>query len=309
LGYSRVSTDSGRKRSMLSRPDLDLPGTPNLNPDRALHFAQAERERAAVVALAADLAVVGVEILVFKGIHLAFAVADAPERRLCLDADVLIVKGSLERAGARIRALPRWSLDDRNVSAHGVTSTETGAYVDLHQRALPPRFGRFDLDALRSRASILPDVFGPHVWVPDALDAAVLAVANYGKDMLGAVGHGRLGEDLALLEERAGITPAALAQRLASHGLRRVGLLALAHLTSYEPRWQSYRDALSHSRAEMAALDLLARSVPAIATKSEALAHLTVRGVADRAPDAAASLALAALRFGRDWWRGDARGR
>lgn len=274
-----------------------------MDAERALHFAQAERERQALIALAAELAPVGVRLLVFKGIHLAFGIAREPERRLCLDADALIVEGTLERAGARIRALSRWKLHDENRSAHGVTLIETGAYIDLHRRALPPRWGRLDVGALRARASIMPDVFGPHVLAPDPLDAAVLAVANYTKDMLGSVGHGRLAEDLKLLEERAGVAPGPLAERLASHGLRRAGLLAFVDMARRDPYFAPYRAACSTSDVEEGALQLLARIVPPVAARAEPLAFMMVRGVGDDASTSALSLAMTAARLLRDRMR------
>jgi hypothetical protein len=269
--------------------------------DRALAWAQAERERAAVVVLGEDLAAVDVEILVFKGIHLAFAVANEPERRLCLDADVLVTGGGFERAAARIRALSRWELHDANFSTYGATLRETGAYVDIHRWPLPPRWGRFDVAAARARAVRRPDVFGPHVLVPDPLDAAKLAVANFTKDLLGYLSHGQLADDLRLLETHASVTPPRLAERLVEHGLRRAGLLAFVHLAREDAAWRPYADACSVSRPEARLIDAFARALPTLATRSEAVAFIAVRGVGDSAGASASSAALAALRILRDY--------
>lgn len=272
--------------------------------ERALAWAQAERERDAVVRLGADLAAVGLSVLVFKGIHLAYAVAPSPDFRLCLDADVLVLggPGAFERSSARIRALAHWKLHDENWSTHGATLVATGAYVDLHRMPLPPRFGRFDLGAAAARSMIRPDVFGPYVRVPDALDAAVLAIANYVKDLLGAIGHGKIAADLELLAEHAGIEPRSLAGRLSSHGLRRVGLLAFTELAELDParQWAEYRDACAASDAERAAMSWLGRGLVPLAARSERLGFLAIRGVADRPLDGAASMALAAARLARD---------
>jgi hypothetical protein len=252
------------------------------------------------VRLAADLSVVDVQVLVFKGIHLAFAVAPRPDFRLCLDADVLVF-GDFERAAARLRALAGWQVADANWSTYGATWEATGAYVDLHRLVLPPRFGRFDVAAVRARARARPDVFGPRVLVPDPLDAAVLAIANHVKDQFGATSHGKIAGDLALLERYAGVGPEALAARLAEHGLRRVGLLGFDDLTASDSRWQPYRDACAQSPAELRALHRFAAAVRTVGARSNRLGFLLVRGVADRPFDAAASMTLASARLTRDF--------
>lgn len=271
-----------------------------MDAERALAWAQAERERDAVVRLARDLAVVDVEVLVFKGIHLAFAVAPSPDYRLCLDADVLVL-GEFERAAARLRAVDGWTVADANWSTYGARWEPTGAYVDLHRIVLPPRFGRFDVKAARARATVRPDVFGPHVLVPDALDAAVLAIANHVKDQFGATSHGKIAGDLALLESFGGVRPAALAQRLAEHGLRRVGVLGFDDLAGADARWSAYRDACASSPAEIRALRRRAEAIRTVGERSNRLGFLLVRSVADRPLDAAASVALAGARLTRDF--------
>lgn len=274
--------------------------------ERALAWAQAERERDAVVRLGADLAAVGLSVLVFKGIHLAYAVAPSPDFRLCLDADVIVLggPGSFERSSARIRALEHWKLHDENWSTHGATLVATGAYIDLHRMPLPPRFGRFDVGAAAARSMIRPDVFGPYVRVPDALDAAVLAVAHYVKDLLGAIGHGKIAADLELLVAHAGVEPRGLAVRLSSHGLRRVGLLAFTELAEQDPGrardWARFRDACAASDVERETMSWLGRALVPLAARSERLGFLAVRGLADRPIDGAASMALAAARLARD---------
>ncbi len=270
---------------------------PRMNPEAALAWAQAERERAAVAKLGADLAPVGVEVLVFKGIHLAFAVAPTPAFRMCRDADVLVL-GDFGRAVARLRALSDWQVVDGNWSSHGLRLLATGAYVDLHRLALPPRFGRLDLAGMRARARTRPELFGP-VLLPDVLDAAVLAIANHAKDTLGPGGGEKLAQDMHLLVT-AGVSAEPLADRLASHGLRRVGALAFADLTRTDPAWVAFRDACAPSRSERALLDAAARGIAEAGSVSERLGFLMVRAVADRPGDGLASFGLAAARLTRD---------
>lgn len=269
-----------------------------MDAEAALAWAQAERERAAVAKLGADLAAVDIEILVFKGIHLAFAVAPSPAFRLCRDADVLVLGGAFDRAAARLRALPEWTLHDANWSSHGLALPATGAYVDLHRIALPPRFGRLDLAGIRGRATRLPEVFGPAL-VPDLLDAAVLAIANHAKDTLGPGGAEKLAQDMTLLVDR-GVAAQPLADRLTEHGLRRVGAIGFADLAHSDPRWAPFRDVCAPGRGERALLELAARGIASAGSYSERLGFLLVRGVADRPADGLASFGLAAARLTRD---------
>lgn len=290
--------------------------TARLDPstDPVLVWAQAERERLAVTTLGEDLAAVDIEFMVFKGIHLAFAIAPSPDFRLCLDADVLLAPNDFERAAARLRALSTWSVDDGNWSTYGALHVPTGAYVDLHRIPLPPRFGRFDVAAARARARTLERAFGPHVLVPDPLDAAALAVAHHAKDLFGVTGHGKLASDLRLLERHGGVTPRALSVRLAEHGLRRVGLVVFSHLADRAtevvraegepdggaPSWAEYQGACASSAFEAGLASRFAARLASVAARAPRLGFLMVRAVADRPADGATSLALALARLGRD---------
>lgn len=274
-----------------------------MDAERATNWVQAERGRAAVIALAEDLAAVDVTLLVFKGLHLSFCVAPSPDYRFSKDADALVLSGSFERAAARVRALSRWRLDDANVSAHWLTDLETGAHVDLHRRVLPPRFGRMRRGALRAHARLAPQAFGPRVFVPDTLDAAVFAVANYAKDCLGSFGSSNVRSDLALMQHYGGLEPAGLAARLTTYELRRVGLLTFSHLAADDPAWESYRDACAASGAEKVLAGALSRAVANFAGRSERLAFLAVRLVGDSPSNVLSSGSLALARFGRDFMR------
>src|SRR5690606_21804056 len=90
----------------------------------------------------------------------------------------------------------------------------------------------------------------------------------------------------------AAITKSALADRLAEHGLRRVGLVAFASLARRDPRWAEWAEALAPDRAERAwaavTADRLARSGP----RGRAAAFLLARTIGDSPRDVAANLVL-----------------
>ena len=75
-------------------------------------------------------------------------------------------------------------------------------------------------------------------------------------------------------------------------------------LVRFDPRWAPYLDACVGSKRERNAIAWLGRGLVPLAARSERLAFLAVRGVADRPLDGAASMALAAVRLTRDFlWR------
>jgi len=274
-------------------------GGPAVGADVAT-WLQVESARHAAIRLAADLAPLGVELLVVKGVYLAFAVAESPSFRPVVDADLIVVRGSFARAVAHIRRTVGWTIDESNWSAHAVVDRNTGAAIDLHRRPLPPRFGRVRKGALRRRSRRIEDRFGPHLRVPDPLDAAALAIAHFTKDNLGVIGHGKLATDLCLLEERARITPHGLARRLEEHGLRRIAVAAFVVLAEEDARWRVWRDVTSRSSVETWAMERVVRAVRRADRVDERLGAMAVRGIADRPRDAALGFALAGLRQVRD---------
>jgi len=263
-------------------------------------WLQAERARHAAIRLAAEVAPLGVELLVVKGIYLAFAVARSPSFRPVVDADLVVVRGSFARAVAHVRRTVGWTVDESNWSTHAIVDRATFAVIDLHRRPLPPHFGRMRKAALRRRSRPLEDRFGPHLRVPDPLDAAALAVAHFTKDNLGVIGHGKLAADLRLLEERAGVTPYNLARRLEEHGLRRIAVAAFVVLAEADPRWRIWRDVASRSSVETWAMERVVGAVQRADRWDERLGAMAVRGIADRSRDAALGFALAGLRQARD---------
>ncbi len=61
-------------------------------------WAKLEVARAAVMAMARELAPVGVELLIIKGVYLNFIAAPTPGYRSVADADAVVVRGSFARA-------------------------------------------------------------------------------------------------------------------------------------------------------------------------------------------------------------------
>jgi hypothetical protein len=264
-------------------------------------WATGERCRAALLALAAELAPLGIELLAIKGVYVAFVLADEPWARGMLDADAIVVRGSFARAIDRVRASPAFEIVCDDWSTKTIAHRPSAGIIDLHRLALPPGFGRVSLLALRARARKLPDVFGPHLLVPDAIDAAAFAIANYVKDIVGRKGHGRLALDLDHLVTRAGLAPAPLAARLTEQGLRRVGVVAFTALARDDARWLPWLDACVRSRTERRAARAVVAALHRLVDRHYELAFLLVRSIADRVlPDSAIGFALTAARLTRD---------
>jgi hypothetical protein len=275
---------------------MPLPSAENVE-----RWAASERCRTALVALAAELTPKGIELLVIKGVYVAFVLADGPWGREMLDADAIVVRGSFSRAVDYVRASPAYQIICDDWSTKTIAHRATRAAIDLHRLPLPPAFGRVSLSALRARARTLPDVFGPHVLVPDPLDAAACAVAHYVKDIIGHRGPGRLVLDLDRMIARTGVAPEPLAARLAEHGLRRVGLVAFTAVAEKDTRWLPWRDACARSRLERRAARAVVSALHRLADDHYDTAFLLVRSIADRTmPDSAIGFALTAARLTRD---------
>ncbi len=257
-------------------------------------WIRAELARDALRALAEGLASVGVTVAVVKGVHLAFAVEDAPWRRALSDADAVVVQGSHRAALRWARQSGAWRVR-RDDWSTAMLVNERGHSVDLHRRPLPAFFGRLDAEALARRARPMPEVFGPHVLVPDPLDAAALAIAHFVKDKCGAFAPVRVDADLDALSRRAQLGPSALAERLAEHGLRRVGLVAFASLARREPRWTEWGDALAPSRAERAWASFVSARLARSGPSTRAGAFLLSRTIGDSPRAIAACATLGTL--------------
>ncbi len=134
------------------------------DPSQVTAWAQAERCRASLIALAAEVAPIGVELLVLKGLYIAFAVADSPLLRPMDDADALVVSGSFAQAVAAVRDSKRFELVGENISTKIVVDRHNGMAIDLHRWPLPPRFGRMRAAALRSRARRAPRALARTYW-------------------------------------------------------------------------------------------------------------------------------------------------
>ncbi len=263
-------------------------------------WAKLEVARAAVMAMAQELAPVGVELLIIKGVYLNFIAAPTPGYRSVADADAVVVRGSFARATEALRHSKEWvcSSDDWSTKTYAWRRGE--AHVDVHRLPLPLRFGRMRTEVLRRNAARRPEVFGPHLLVPDPLDAAAISIGNYVKDSLGAVGHGLLATDLRVLIDRGAIRPDALARRVRAHGLRRIAVVAFTALARRDPFWSEWLGALDPSWIEQRGADAVVSWLGENAARHPDAAFMLVRSIADRPLDGVLGLQLTALRLARD---------
>lgn len=271
-----------------------------LSAQQIASWARAEHCRESLIALAAELAPHGVEMLVMKGLFIAFATADAPWLRPMADADALVVGGSLGRAADVVRSSARFRLVFDNTSTKVFQDRQNKVLLDLHRWPLPPRFGRLSTKSLRARAHQSPEIFGPHLLVPEATDAAVIAVANYVKDCFGSTGPQRLADDLGWLRECADVQPERLAARMSDYRLRRVGIAAFAALTDESAKWREWLEAFRPARSERRGLKLTAQAVRRLANRHPSISHAMVRSIGDNAADSAIGLGLTLARLARD---------
>ena len=215
-------------------------------------WLSAERARSGVLALSRLLAPHGYRLLVFKGAYLAHCVAADPWIREMNDADVVLVGGDFGGAVRLLEQAPGWEVLGVAQAARPLRY-QGRFHVDLHETALPPFFGRLTNEALRARATDVPvEIFGPGVCAPDPIDAATITIAKFVEDRLGVECHGQTGEDLQLLQARAGVEAGALAARLEEHGLRMTGIVALAALSKRIPAFRAWLDALEPRAIELA---------------------------------------------------------
>lgn len=194
------------------------------------------------------LAPAGFELIAFKGIHIATELAALPWQRPISDADAVLMGGPLRRASSALRSLG-CSIEESWSSI--ILTFPTDARVDLHQRFLPPGLGRIRAASVRRRAQPSRALGG--ALVPDPADAAVLAIANFVKDMLGRSRPHDLARDLAFFRG-AGLNARELWQRLGEHRLRVAGLTALASLGSDGLQWLSQAEPTAAERIRAAAL-------------------------------------------------------
>ena len=193
-----------------------------------------------------DLRAVGVKIVIFKGLHLSMLAAD-PLYRPMDDVDV-VIEGDFDRALAQLGATARW-LPGADESHSVPIIGPRGRTVDLHRSPLPLHFGALNAGRLADRSRPAPS-FGPCVRVPDLVDAAVLVLAHFVKDRLGAYGTRYVARDLDVLLG-AGAGYEAIATRCGEHGLRRVGLIAANAIASSAPRFRPLLDAFCASTLEL----------------------------------------------------------
>lgn len=263
-------------------------------------WATLEIARAAVMAMAQELAPAGIELLIIKGVYLNFVAAPAPGYRSVADADAVVVAGSFVRATEVLRRSQHWTCtsDDWSTKTYGWRHGE--AHIDLHRLPLPLRFGRVRNAVLRQHATLRPEIFGPHVLVPDALDAATISIGNYVKDSLGAVGHGLLARDLGMQIARGDLDADALAQRLRAHGARRIALVAFTALARQDSSWCEWLEALKPRVLERRAASAIVSWLGRHAARHPDAAFMLVRSIADRPLDSALGFQLTALRLARD---------
>lgn len=261
--------------------------------DRQLvaQWLQAERCRQALTDFAQEFCDEHCTLLVFKGIHLAYVVADQPWRREVSDVDVVLLDGNYRTLLTRIGRSAKWTLDKGRYASIAIASN--GTRVDLHRTPTPPPFSHLMVLAQRSRPAPL---FGEHVFAPDPADAAVLAAVHFTKDGAGTIGHGRLADDLRLLHEKAELHPSALAERARELGFRRATLVALSALAQASPEWRRWLDACSPSALERA----LARRVLSLLRRAGGAAPLFANALLrDGLGEAAIGTAIGLLRAGR----------
>ncbi|MBI2389020.1 MAG: nucleotidyltransferase family protein [Deltaproteobacteria bacterium] len=257
--------------------------------------------RRAVRALAEATRDLPVELLAFKGVHLAWCVADDPAYRSMADADVLVVSGSFARVVDRLERLPEFEVTIRDWSTHCIRYLPANKTIDLHRVALLPAWGGLRRSALRRRALPAP-ALGPGVLVPERVDAAVLALANFVKNGFGLIEPSQAPTDLALLADK-GVTAAALSERLREHKLRRVGLVGMTALARRDRRWEPFVAALVRKDGETARAAWFVRAIERAAAVDPYAGLIVVRAIGDAPLSTVGSVAWGAARGVRDWAR------
>ncbi|MGH7438548.1 MAG: nucleotidyltransferase family protein [Polyangiaceae bacterium] len=264
----------------------------------AAAWVRAEVWRDTLLDAARRLAPLGIELMAIKGVYFVHALGVGASERPMADADAIVVRGDFDRAVKALVSSGEW-LDAHGWSAK-VLPRKRGGMLDIHRIPLPPFFGAMHASEMKRRAARHP-AFDDLVWVPDALDAGCIATAHYIKDCLGLrEGKGNLAQDLDLLVDRAGVTPRGLAERLAHHRLRNVGLVAFTALTEVEQRWQPWVTALDPSSRERLRARATVRVLRRYTGAHPDLAYLLVRSLGDDAGRGLVGFVATAARFGRD---------
>jgi lipopolysaccharide transport system permease protein len=182
--------------------------------------------------VAGALAAHQVTAVAFKGIHLAFAVAESPWARPLVDADLLFLGCSPRTAITILRAAKLGRIVRGSSPGTFVVAQESSrAYVDMHSSPLLPFLGKWSARRLLDNARSVPAALGPDILVPDHADAALLALAHHVKDGYGELGSRQLAFDLALLASTDEAAPENAARRARAWGLRRTSLCALVELS------------------------------------------------------------------------------
>jgi hypothetical protein len=245
----------------------------------------------------------GIEIVVMKGAYLAWAVAESRASfRTFADADAVVTRGTLERAAEILCAAPGWTLIGNDRSSKNIRHEGAGMSLDLQRAPLQPVFGGLTTAqfAARSRPA---GPFGPHVRLPDPLDAAAIAIANQVMDCL-IPGHtARLGLDLALLRARAGVEPAALAARLGEVRMRKMGIVALTNLKLKDPTSTDWIDALEPTVFERAYARVMVPLMNDVVLRDLRASLILSRAVADGPIRAGMSVGWGLGRWARDTLR------
>jgi hypothetical protein len=252
------------------------------------NWLRAQLCRDALRQVARPLHAEGIRLLAIKGIHLAFAVAQSPSYRALCDADVVVLDGDYRRAIDILHRTGRFRVRRDDWSASAVIDAH-GRAVDVHRTLLPAFFGSLRIEKVAARATARPDLFGPSVLVPDADDAAVIAIGHFVKDKAGAFGHGLLDRDLEALRTYGGVTPMSVARRLREHGLRRAGLVAFSALRTWSPA-NEWLEANGPSALERAWATAVAGHFRASSPSRRTAAFFLARTIGDDAPAIAANL-------------------
>ncbi len=205
----------------------------HLDPDRLADWIAATRARTSVVEVAMALSrFPDLQLLVFKGAHLAALAGDARTYRFYDDVDVAVVRGSFDAAIGALRADAQFSVSGARQSAL-VRVRPSGGIVDLQRRALPRFLAPNTNRLVLSRALRFDSHFGPQTWVPRAADAAVISLAHLAKDGFLRRRVENAVVDLKILSEL--VTPADFAVAVAALGARRAVIASLAMLDERAP--------------------------------------------------------------------------
>jgi hypothetical protein len=233
-----------------------------LTEEQVSHWSFAERCRRLAVHAAETLRPAGIELVAIKGLALAYGVAEHPWLRPIGDADVLVGRGRFRDAVARLQRAGLPGFPPRACDAtFGGLGYAQGAWLDLHGSVLPQGTGGPVVEAIVARARPGPEALAP-LLVPDAADAAAIGLAHWAKDGFGRAAPRSFAPDVLLLQDRAGLTPGALGERLAEHGLRRIGALAFGLFALREPRFDAFRAACAPTAVDDALLEAMRRWGP-----------------------------------------------